>query len=196
MFAPPNRSQFLNFAGLFEGGLAILALGVGWLIAIDPLEHLSWNWFAVGWGVLGTTPTFLVFFLSYRFPIGELRTIRRFLSRELAPSLATLHWYDLICLSVLAGVSEELLFRGLLQPWIGALWCNILFGVVHWITPLYALLAFSIGCYLSWTMAFFESQNLLTPIVIHSLHDYLAFLMTVAIHRREPPDSPLSENGD
>ena len=196
MFDPQDRSQFLNFAGLFEGGLALAALGVGWLLEINPLEHLAWDWRAVGWGVACTVPTFILFYVSYRFPVGELRRIREFLTRELAPSLSGLHWYDLILLSVLAGVSEELLFRGLLQPWIGQPWCNLLFGVVHWITPLYALLAFVIGGYLSWTMTVTDPQNLLTPIITHALHDYLAFLMIVAAYRRETAVPHASENGD
>lgn len=196
MFDPRDRSQFLNFAGLFEGGLALAALGVGWLVEINPLEHLVWSWPAVGWGVLGAIPTFLFFYLTYRFPVGELRRIREFLSRELAPSLSILRWYDLILMSVLAGVSEELLFRGLLQPWIGPLWSNVLFGAVHWITPLYALIAFAIGSYLSWTMSVPEPHNLLTPIVTHAVHDYLAFLMIVAIYRRETTLPAASENAD
>ena len=197
MFDPQDRNQFLNFAGLFEGGLALLALSVGWLLDINPLEHLAWDWRAVGWGVVATVPTFLLFYLSYRFPIGELRKIRDFLSRELAPSLSALRWYDLILMSLLAGVSEELLFRGLLQPWLGQPWCNVLFGLVHWITPLYAALAFAIGSFLSWTMTITEPQNLLTPIITHALHDYLAFLMIVAIYRREttPPAASESANG-
>ncbi len=196
MFDPRNRSQFLNFAGLFEGGLALAAVGVGRLLEINPFENVLWSWQAVGWGLLGAVPTFLVFYLTYRFPIGELRKIRDFLSQELAPSLSILRWYDLILMSLLAGVAEELLFRGVLQPWIGELWCNVLFGVVHWITPLYALLAFVIGSYLSWTMTVTEPQNLLTPIVIHAVHDYLAFLMIVAMHRRTNAVPPASENAD
>lgn len=196
MFDPRNRNQFLNFAGLFEGGLAILALAVGWLVEVDPLKHLTWDWRAVGWGVLGAVPTFLFFALTYRVPVGELRKIRDFLGRELAPSLSVLRWYDLILMSILAGVSEELLFRGLLQPWIGVLWSNVLFGLVHWITPLYALIAFVIGSYLSWTMSVTDPQNLLTPIVTHAVHDYWAFLMIVAIYRRENTPPAASENTD
>ena len=71
MFDPRNRNQFLNFAGLFEGGLAILALAVGWLVEVDPLKYLTWDWRAAGWGVLGAVPTFLFFALTYRFPVGE-----------------------------------------------------------------------------------------------------------------------------
>lgn len=191
MFDPQDRSQFLNFAGLIEGGLALGALAVGWCVSISPVEHLSWSWLAVGWGIFAAIPTFLVFYLTYRFPVGPLQRIRDFLSRELAPSLSNLRWYDLILLAMLAGLAEELLFRGLLQAWITPLGANLLFGLVHWITPLYALVAFAIGSYLSWLMTWTEPDNLLTPIVTHALHDYLAFLVLVADYRntgRRPPD--------
>ena len=194
MFNPQERSQFLNFAGLIEGGLVLAALSIGWCVSINPVEHLSWDWHALGWGVLATVPTFAIFWLTYRYPIGSLRKIREFLSRELAPSLSNLYWYDLILLSILAGVSEELLFRGLLQPWIGracnSAWAgqflsNLVFGVVHWVTPLYALLACVIGNYLSWLVTLTEPNNLLTPMVTHTIHDYLAFLVIVAEYRRK-----------
>ena len=194
MFNPQERSQFLNFAGLIEGGLALAALGIGWCVSINPVEHLSWDWLAFAWGVLATVPTFAIFWLTYRYPVGSLRKIREFLSRELAPSLSNLHWYDLVLLSILAGVSEELLFRGLLQPWIGRachsdgvgqFLSNLVFGVVHWVTPVYALLACVIGNYLSWLMTLTKPDNLLTPMVTHTIHDYLAFLVIVAEYRRK-----------
>jgi membrane protease YdiL (CAAX protease family) len=194
MINPQQRSQFLNFAGLIEGGLALAAIGIGWCVSINPVEHLSWDWLALAWGMLATIPTFAIFWLTYRYPIGSLRKIREFLSRELAPFLSNLYWYDLILLSILAGVSEELLFRGLLQPWIGRachsdgagqFLSNLAFGVVHWVTSLYALLACVIGNYLSWLMTLTKPNNLLTPIVTHTIHDYLAFLVIVAEHRRQ-----------
>jgi membrane protease YdiL (CAAX protease family) len=192
----PDRNQFLNFAGVVEGGLALIALAVGWLVSIDPVAHLAWDWRGFIWGSVAALPTFGLFLLTYRLPFGPLRKIRTFLSRELAPSLASLRWFDLILLAILAGVSEELLFRGLLQSWIGILWANILFGLVHWITPWYAVLAFGIGCYLSWLMSVTEPHSLLTPMVTHALHDYLAFLVIVDIYRRETTPQPVDSDTD
>jgi membrane protease YdiL (CAAX protease family) len=192
MINPQERNQFLNFAGLIEGGLALAALSIGWCVSINPVEHLFWDWLAFVWGVLATIPTFAIFWLTYCYPVGSLRKIREFLTRELAPSLSNLFWYDLVLLSILAGVSEELLFRGLLQPWIGRachssgagqFLSNLVFGVVHWVTPVYALLACVIGNYLSWLMTLNKPNNLLTPIVTHTIHDYLAFLVIVAEYR-------------
>ena len=120
MFDPQERSQFLNFAGLIEGGLALAALSIGWCVSINPVEHLSWDWLAFGWGVLATVPTFAIFWLTYRYPVGSLRKIREFLSRELAPSLSNLHWYDLILLSILAGVPKSCCSEACCSPGSGA----------------------------------------------------------------------------
>ena len=204
MFDPQDRNQFLNFAGVFEGGLALLALGLGWLVSINPVEHLFWDWRALVWGVLGAGPLFALFVAVYLWPIGPFRTIRGFLSRELAPSLANLTWYDLILMALLAGVAEELLFRGLLEPWIGRPWSNVLFGLAHIVTPTYGLLTFLVGLYLSWLMTMGDlswlivvpdapSPNLLAPIVTHAVHDYLAFLMIVWLHGREHPQPEIAE---
>jgi membrane protease YdiL (CAAX protease family) len=205
MLNPQDRSQFLNFAGLIEGGLALGAIGLGWCVSINPIEHLFWSWTALGCGVLAAVPTFAVFWLTYHHPAGSLRKIRDFLARELAPSLSNLLWYDLILLALLAGVAEELLFRGLLQPWwaracdsaaAGQFLSNLIFGLVHWVTPLYALLAFAIGHYLSWLMTWTQPSNLLTPIVTHALHDYLAFLVIVSEYRRRQSPPPTASSGD
>lgn len=183
----PDRNQFLNFAGVVEGGLALLALGLAWTFSVEPhpLDRLAWNGPAFAFGVLATAPLFLTFILVYWLPVPACRTIRKFLSAELAPSLARLTWFDLILLAVLAGFSEELLFRGVLEPWIGRAWSNVLFGFAHLVTPLYGLLTLIVGYYLSWLMTLPSEGHLVTPMVTHALHDYLAFLVIVWLHRRE-----------
>ncbi len=194
MFDPQDRHQFLNFAGLFEGGLVVLAVGLGWALSISPVEHLHADWRALTFGLLGAIPLFVFFVVVYRWPFGPFHEMRRFLSRELAPSLAALTWYDLILLALLAGVAEELLFRGLLEPWISRFWSNLLFGLAHLVTPTYGLLTFIVGYYLSWlmTVADAETPQLLTPIVTHAVHDYLAFLVIVWLYRRDV-SVPLTE---
>jgi membrane protease YdiL (CAAX protease family) len=97
----------------------------------------------------------------------------------------------LLLLATIAGVSEELLFRGVIQPWIAASWgytaglwlSNIIFGLVHAITPLYALLVTFVGVYLSLSMTVAEENNLLIPIIIHSLYDFLAFIALMRLYR-------------
>jgi hypothetical protein len=182
---PQDRNQFLNFSGVVLGGLALAALGLGWAIEIDPLQTLRWDWLDVFWGLAGTVPLFALFALLCWLPIGPLRTIRKFLATELAPSLALLTWFDLVFLALLTGVAEELFFRGTLESWMGRFWSNLLFGMAHLVTPTYGVLAFLVGFYLSWLMSLASPANLLIPIVTHAVYDYGGFLAVIWLHRRE-----------
>jgi len=49
---------------------------------------------------------------------------------------------------------------------------SLLFGVVHWLTGLYALLAGMVGLYLGGL--YLLTGNLLVPIVVHALYDIVA----------------------
>jgi membrane protease YdiL (CAAX protease family) len=94
-------------------------------------------------------------------------------------------------LAAIAGVSEELLFRGVIQPWIESSWgmaaglivSNIVFGLVHAVTPLYALLAALVGIYLGLSLDYGGDRNLLTPIIIHGGYDFLAFVALMRVYR-------------
>ena len=194
MFEPIDRARFLNLAGLVEMTVVLLALGLGWLAGIDPLETLEWDWLALLAGIVVTVPMFGLFLLSMRFPVGPLLPIKRFLIEILGPSLAVCRWYDLVLLAILAGFSEELLFRGLLQPWFarggylsGLVGSNLLFGLAHCITPMYAAIAALVGAYLGLSLDATGEPNLLVPIIAHGLYDYLAFLVVARSFRADLP---------
>ena len=86
----------------------------------------------------------------------------------------------LIC--VLAGIGEELFFRGLLQDGIahgiggtiglfcGILISSVLFGFAHLVTVTYGIIAFWISIYFA--AIFILSDNILVPILAHALYDY------------------------
>lgn len=191
MFDPLDRRQFLNLAALAEGGCFVLALGLGWLADIDPLGTIRWTWTAVLWGVAATAPMLLLFEVIRRVPVRALQEIERLLVEMIGPSLAACTVPDLIMLAAAAGVCEEALFRGLLQPWIGggSFWwglilSNVIFGIAHLITPLYGVLAMLIGVYLGLLWHYTQPPNLLAPIVAHGLYDFVAFLMIAGMYRR------------
>ncbi len=188
MFDLTNRYDFLGVAILFEGSLIGVAGAVGWWFNVDPLAGLVWDLGGLGWGIAGTLPMLALFWLGYRYPVGPLRRIRQFLIDAFGPSLAVCRWYDLLLVAVVAGLSEELLFRGVLYPLIGPVWSNVLFGLVHFITPAYALLAGLLGGYLGWMLT--ASGNLLAPIIAHGLYDFLAFLVVARECRRAADDRP------
>jgi membrane protease YdiL (CAAX protease family) len=183
--SPFNPDQFFKSACLFEGSLLIVAIILGWIADINPLADIHFSESSVFYGIAGTVPLFVLFLILQKIDASSVVAIRRILLETLAPGLARCNWADLLILSVIAGVSEEVLFRGVVQPWIeaswglhaGLVWSSVLFGLVHAITPLYALLATLVSVYLGLALDYGDGRNLLTPIIIHGLYDFLAFLV-------------------
>ena len=82
-----------------------------------------------------------------------------------------------------------MLFRGVIQAavareiggphgiWVGLLIAAMLFGLLHSITPTYAFLAGLIGLYLGglWVAC----DNLLVPITVHALYDFVVLVYLV-----------------
>jgi hypothetical protein len=66
---------------------------------------------------------------------------------------------------------------------VGLLASNIIFGLAHAVTPLYAVLATFVGIYLSLSLDYGGDRNLLVPIVIHGLYDFLAFVALMRAYR-------------
>lgn len=167
-------------AVLFEGGLAPLALALGWLLGRSPLEGFSWSIRDAILGVLAALPMYAMFQLLMRWPIGPLKRIRRFFEDELTPLFGSRPDSDLALISVAAGVGEEMLFRGVLQgvlslwlgTWEGMVAASVLFGLVHPITATYVLVAGLLGAYLGTVWIF--SGNLLVVMIAHALYDFLA----------------------
>lgn len=192
MLNPSDRGGFLLLAGLFEGGLALLAIALGTFADIWPLDHAAWKWSAVGWGAAAAIPLFALFELSQRYPVGGLLRIQRLLINTLGPPLSACRWYELLLLSLYVGFCEELLFRGWLQPWLESwgwlaalLVSNLIFGAAHAVTPLYFVLAGLMGCYLGFLLDATGERNLLTPMMTHALYDYLAFLVIARAYRTQ-----------
>jgi uncharacterized protein len=113
-------------------------------------------------------------------PLVELRTQVEQLVGELFGGVSLL---GLAAISIAAGVGEELLFRGALQPlaerwWGGAAGLaatSLLFGAVHAVTWTYFLFATAVGAYLGWLAQHFD--DLVAPIAVHAGYDFVALLV-------------------
>ncbi|MDD1606485.1 MAG: CPBP family intramembrane metalloprotease [Methylococcaceae bacterium] len=191
-----HSNRFFKTACLFEASLIVIAVLLGWIVDIDPFATLYFSEPAIAIGIIGTLPLLLLFLSLEYLSQKSVVDIRNLLLKTLAPSLHQRHWTDLLLLATIAGVSEELLFRGVIQPWITASWgivaglwvSNIIFGLVHAVTPLYALLVTFVGLYLSLSMEVGGGENnLLIPIIIHSLYDFLAFIALMRMYRASLP---------
>jgi predicted enzyme related to lactoylglutathione lyase len=125
---------------------------------------------------------------------------------EVAPIFRGIGPAGLALLAALAGLGEEALFRGVLQPWLGGVvspWTavvltGILFGALHPVSPAYVLLAGLAGAYFGALLVL--TGNLLAPIVAHAGYDFVALLVLArlkspgddAVVRQTP--SPLAFN--
>ncbi len=107
---------------------------------------------------------------------------------KLGPLFVGATFTELALLSLMAGVGEEALFRGVVQevlagrlpPWGALLAAGGLFGLAHWVTPTYAVLAAVVGVYLG--LLYLASGNLLAPIVTHALYDLAALSVLARVN--------------
>jgi membrane protease YdiL (CAAX protease family) len=182
---PPPKRDIVWLSVVFEGGLGVVAVGLGWLLGQPPLATLRWRAGDAALGVASSLPMLVVFILCTRLPLGPLVRIRQLTDQVLRPMFAACSVSDLAAIALLAGVGEEMLFRGVLQatfgqrlgPWIGISLASLVFGVCHLITPTYAVMVTLMGFYLGgvWLL----SDNLLTVIVAHAVYDFLALVYVV-----------------
>jgi uncharacterized protein len=203
-----DRSHFLRLAIVFEGGLVLVALAIGLIFRVDPFAEFIIEPKGVLFGLMAALPPFLLLTLTDRFRFSALERIKRLVLELLGPALGTCRWYELVLVAALAGLGEELLFRGVVQRlferWLdfggwgyvaGLIASNVIFGLLHFVTPTYALLAAGMGIYFGLLFDASHPPNLIVPILAHGLYDYLAFLLLRRSARTraipvQPPSSP------
>jgi membrane protease YdiL (CAAX protease family) len=178
----PGRETIVLLAILVEGGLLVLATVLGWAFDKPPLHVMTWNATGVLEGVAAALPMVAVFFLTQRWPVGPLRRLRRFAEEVVRPVLGPCTVIDLLGISVLAGLGEEMFFRGTMQG-VLSVWldwrlalvvASVVFGLLHAVTFTYAALATLAGLYLG--LAAHYTDNLLVAVVAHALYDFLVLL--------------------
>jgi membrane protease YdiL (CAAX protease family) len=177
-----GRREIVRLAILFEGGLAVLACLIGWSAGLPPWAKLFWDLHDAALGVAASVPMLALLAVCVLAPWRPLARIRQFVDQVVRPLFRDCTPADLALITLLAGLGEELLFRGLLQealagwlgPWPALAVASLLFGLMHPMTAAYAVLAFLAGAYLGW--AYLASGNLLVPILAHALYDFTALV--------------------
>ncbi len=189
---PPSPPPIVVIALAVEGALLGLAVVIGWAVGEDPLARLAPSWRAALWGASATIPLLLGLAWTLRVQAGALHRLRLEVERNVGPLFARCGPLDLLVIAAAAGLAEEALFRGAIQPALAGrlgapaaiLLTGALFGAAHPVTPLYAALAALIGVYLGWLT---DAHGLLAAVVTHGTYDFVALLaLQRAVARAEP----------
>jgi uncharacterized protein len=176
----PSSARLLLFAFLGEG--ALLLIGLLWML----LRDLPFAWsdtprvpLATA-AALGLSTAFglaaIQFVLLRLVPErGPVRALRRLYRELLFPLFRGSTPLEILVISVLAGIGEEVLFRGAMQPEWGLIATSLVFGLFHVggrLTVALGIWAACTGALLGWlTIA---TGGLLAPIVAHIAYDALA----------------------
>lgn len=200
----------LLVGSLVEGGLVLLAAVLAYVFAV-PLWDLMWPAerlpIALTWGLAATLPMVAFFVLmlttSWR-PLANLRDQAQQLVGGLVKGAG---WLPVVLLAVMAGIGEEALFRGVLQPlairwltplgpevapWIGMVAVSLLFGLAHPMSTAYIVVATLAGLFLG-TLALLTGE-VLSATIAHALYDVVALgWMKLTLDRQPIPPNVQNE---
>ncbi len=177
-----ERKRALVLITLYEGGLGVLAIVIGYFTNWSFWEYLSWDTGIFFQSILATIPMFVFFYLIFKLPFSTFKQITDEIKKIIPILFGKLNLFDLLFASFLAGFGEEFLFRGLMQfhisNFIGQIpsliVVSISFGLAHLITPGYAVIATIYGLYLGFLAIYFD--NLVSPIIAHTFYDFMALV--------------------
>jgi membrane protease YdiL (CAAX protease family) len=146
-------------------------------------------------GVLAALPLLAGLLWTLRTRSKPIKHLIDVVQDQLGPLVASRSAGELALLAALAGLAEEVLFRGVMQGelarrlpnFVALLLTSVAFGLAHFLTLSYAVLAGVGGLYLG---ALYWSQgNLVIPIVAHAIYDVVALLQLARMYRtRVIPD--------
>ncbi|MDE5075468.1 MAG: CPBP family intramembrane metalloprotease [Trichodesmium sp. St5_bin2_1] len=171
---PLTRIQVLVAMGVTA--LVLLAISKICLLFGVNLLPVSWNLRALFWGIAIAISIITISGIIYRIWPAYRRSADKYLILVLTPLL----WPDLVWLGLLPGLSEELMFRGVVLSALGLdtvalIASSVFFGVLHlsgkqqW--P-YMIWATIVGLVLGYSAL--VTGNLLTPIIAHILTNLIS----------------------
>ena len=138
------------------------------------------------WVAAGLAPLIGLLQASMRLHWPPLVRLRQIVGQLVRATLGQAAPWELALVAGAAGLGEEILFRGALQPIAIAWWgvpagiavVSVVFGALHAATKTYFFVATAVGGYLGWLA--WQTGNLLIAVLIHALYDWIALRMILA----------------
>jgi membrane protease YdiL (CAAX protease family) len=177
-----QRPSLVPQAVVFELFLGLLGAVVALTLDHPLRSRLLASQESVLRGVAACVPMIVMLVLLGRSRWGPLARLRKQVEEVVANLFGEASVAALAAVSLAAGVGEEILFRGALQPlassWasplVGLIAVSLLFGLMHAASPAYFVLATLVGLYFGWLAQRFD--DLVAPIIAHWLYDWAALL--------------------
>lgn len=181
-----------------QGGIILFAAILALIFDLSPWARIKFTTSAAAWSLLATLPLLGLLLSLSILRLRWIETISELLEQVLVPLFRNAPAGSVLLVSVLAGVGEELLFRGVVQDGLAGviglvpalLLSSVIFGLVHAVTPAYLVLATIMGIYLG--LVYHHSGNLLVAMVVHALYDWVAihYYLRRTRHKIPAPDEP------
>ena len=179
------RYKLLILTCLVEGIVLMAALIIAkyYGIKLVPLTHNIFRDVVIGTiGALFPLALFMLLLSEKAESIPSLGSLRSIILNDIRAIFSEAKFPDLCFIAACAGIAEELLFRGVIQVKLGIVGASIIFGLLHFITPAYFVIATIMGFYLGILYQYYDS--LLIPIQLHFIYDlgaliYLRYFFSV-----------------
>lgn len=163
----------------FQGAIGVVGLAAILMFGISVPLLGPGLWPSLFYGAAGAVLTYVGLLLFTRIP-GLLPDNLARQMQGLYDFAASYSPAVLVLLSLLAGLGEELLFRGAVQGWllahtnatVAVLAASVLFGLVHWVSFTYFLIATGLGLILG--VAYQVSESILLVMFWHAVYDMIA----------------------
>jgi len=186
-----DRKSLLLVSLLAEGGLGLIGLLLLGASRAEVLSQINFSLSTIAYAILLCLPVLGILFVTLRSKSKPFSRLKTELEEKIQPIFANCTVIDLVFISLLAGVGEELFFRGWMQNlltvkfglWFGIILTSLIFGFAHYISKEYAIYASLMGIYLG--LIYQVSENLYLVIAIHALYDFIALLCLIAKGRSE-----------
>jgi uncharacterized protein len=194
--SPPARRshRVVALAIAFEAALGAIGYAVARAQNVPLAERLEMSAGVIARSAAFLAPMLVLLAYLMRSRAKRVVELRRLVTEIVDELFGGASWLSLLAVSAAAGIGEELLFRGALQPlvirwtdpWLGVAAVSLFFGLLHAASWTYFFVAALMGAYLG-IMAHYYN-DLVAPIIVHAGYDFAALF---ALRRGKSCDASL-----